>query len=268
MTDTPFDPVSGDDLADWITDLVDGHDEEPDAGFESWDLADAAPLDDVPELADLLDVDTVDLDVANGLDIELDRPDVEGADVGVADEAPSITLGDPELDDATGPIDDLPPAGSGDGATSLSALVDAAGALGGAPLEASALESLLDRLGVDDAVFGVEGRAAVQVLAALGVDAHVAHGSVEELADRLQAGEQVEVAGQDGRRHPVVDVDFARGLLVLDADGQRLTVGLSDFADRWSGTAFEMVVAEPVGDGAGDVHVLVPVSVTVEAGGI
>jgi hypothetical protein len=81
------------------------------------------------------------------------------------------------------------------------------------------------------------------VLQELGVDAHVAHGTVEELADRLDAGSRVSVAGPDGSRIPVVDVDFGQQeLVVADGDGER-RIELGPFMDAWSSVSFEMVVA-------------------------
>lgn len=268
MTGTPFDPSAGDALAEWIAELVEDHGEDADAPAESWDVEPDTPAPDL-----LVDDEPWRVETHAGTDdVDLGHPpegstlDHDALPHGDAeDEAPTITLDDPAGDEAG----EAGQAGDGadtDGASRMTALVDLAGGLGAEPVDTAALVDLLDRLGADESVYGVEGRTAVQVLTALGVDAHVAHGSVEELADRVDAGEQVAVTDDDGRRRPVVEVDFAQGRLVLDVDGERQAVGLADFAACWSDAAFELLVAEGDGPDGHEVQVLVPVSV--QLGGI
>jgi hypothetical protein len=277
MSHVPFEPGAHDDLAGWITDLVDDTPEDPalvvddDAWGAENDGGEPGPSfgpDDDPMAPVGADADPdgvgadADADGVGPIN-DLERSSEAGDDTTGGDDddpgIPWITLADLEDQDVTGT--DPGEAGGPD----LGAVLGLGSDLAGASLEPSALDALLDRLGVDDDVVGggVQGRAAVQVLGAMGVDAHVTHGSVEELADRLADGERIAVAGPDGSRHLVVGVDFDHGSLLLEDVGATHAVSLADFAERWSGSAFEMVVATDGRDGG--VHVLLPI--VVELGG-
>lgn len=262
MTDRPFDPGIHDDLAGWITDLVDDgwEDNAGDRAAEG-DVID--PAWDQDEHRRLFDTDSDPAASDSDADAGLWSPNGPDATAGDAEyevgdslaELPSISLADldPSIAD-----DPLPPADQG--LTSVAVLTAVAGEFAGASVEPASVHEALDRLGIPDAYLGVDARSAAQVLQSIGVDALVSHGSVEELADRLAVGDRVALAGADGSRHPVLDIDFKGGRLIVDTATGPRTVDLPSFVEAWSGTAQEMVLAT---DSVGVQQVIVPVALEV-----
>ena len=246
------DPFANDDLASWVGDVVE----------ESWDDADVAVDLDPDGGGDLGGIPLeigLDDDAHTGIDLQ---PDPDALGIGLDDSGDGDGDGGP-LDDPAPPTislddaDDARAAPDSEGAFDLQTVVGLASEWNGVVPDAAAVEAILDRLDLPDAYLGVAGRGAALVLQELGVDAHVAHGTFEQLADQLEAGHHVSVTGADGGRVPVIEVDFAQGDLVIeDGTGQR-RIALDDFAETWSASSFEMVVA------GGDV--VLPV--TIERGG-
>jgi hypothetical protein len=238
------DPFANDDLASWVSDVVEdswddgepGPDPDPDHELD----ADAVVDDDLRldrdrDDAGLGGIELEDLDGEDGTSEERSDADVATSDDTDHDDAgiPSITLADPDADERS----------TGVRALDVTAVLGLAADLQDAEPDPGAVEAALERLDLGEGYLGIAGRGAALVLQELGVDAHVAHGTVEQLADRLDAGGRVSVSGPDGTRIPVVGVDFGQGeLVVADEDGQR-RIDLGPFVEAWSSVSFEMVVA-------------------------
>jgi hypothetical protein len=277
--DVNDDPAAlGDDQAvvDWVTDLVEDYFDEPAAD-------DAAPSDDllVDDVSSTADADgpaAPDLDPA-----ELDPTDVDPADPGPADldpadpadrgptdldpavpeivldlEAPDpVADALPDLLDAPWPDPDATVAG-------LETLERAAELLGAPSLDE--LVEVAERLGVADELdLGLDGRTTAVVLGELGVDALVEHGSLDDLAARLDAGDEVLVTDADGRPATIVGLAPGRGEVeVVSHDGARHVVALDVVEERWAAGGYEMVVADgPRGVAAPGAPIRLAAAVTV-----
>lgn len=109
---------------------------------------------------------------------------------------------------------------------------------------------VVDRLGWGDALdVGLDGLTTAVALGELGVDAHVEHGSLDDLGTRLDAGDEVVVSGDDGRRWTVRSVDDAEVRLV-DAEGRERSIEAAIFEEAWEVSAYEMVLVEHGGGSA------------------
>ena len=221
-----FPAAPDDDLADWVSDEVDAAWDDDDTS------SDPSVADDPGDQVDWIDDDDVSDDAHDG-----DSDDLDVGSSGFDDGSPSIDLplGDDVDDAASIDVPAMLP-----GFFGSDSVADVASWL--APdVDADALRDAFVGLAGDDP--GVDARTTVQLLDGAGIDAHVTHGTLDDLADALDAGGRVVIAGEDGERYDVVDVDFRSDVLVVESDAGPRSIPLEAFEDAWSGGAFEMVVA-------------------------
>ena len=227
-------------VADWVADEVDAAWDDGSDGDDAIWVPDDQPEPE-PETGFELDGD---LDATADLDLDDDPSTSDDSD------APTIDL---PLDDDAGP-DPVIVAGGPDvssGFFDVDSITELASGL--APdLDVGALRDALVGMSGDDP--GVDARSTVQLLDGAGVDAVVSHGTLDDLADALDAGGRVVIAGEDGARYDVVSVDFRADVLVVEGEAGPRSIPLEAFEDAWAEGAFEMVVAS--GDDTGGLMLL------------
>jgi hypothetical protein len=141
-----------------------------------------------------------------------------------------------------------------DGCGGLDTVVAAAQAFVG--VDAGDLTTVLHGLGLTDAdlTFGIDGHTTALALGELGLDATAVHGDVDDLANRLESGQEVLVTGPDGGPLTLERIDLSGGTVGLVAvDGSRQDVPLHAFEERWEASSYAMVVADGPTSGGEDI---------------
>lgn len=110
------------------------------------------------------------------------------------------------------------------------------------------LLEVVERLGLtSEFELGLDAHASAVVLGEMGVDAIAEHGSLDDLAHRLDAGDDMVCSAADGSLVTVLEVGDTGVLVAWSAGADQATalVPGDAFEDAWSDSGYAMVTVEP-----------------------